>query len=142
LIQAFARLRREGWEVLRLFARNGNYDLDDMTSIFNLFEDYVIRREKYPLLPLTPNPVADRRIAKVYYTMLVQANAHDPVASFDMTTCMQNPELQWNSNTEIREVADNKTGMCMRKVYHKPQGKLAPITVQDIWEVLDARPFM
>ena len=142
VIQALGKVRREGWEVLRLFARNGDYDMDNLTGIFNLFEDYVLRRDRFPMLPTTPNPVVDRRISRVYYTLLVQFNEDDPVSRLDSVACGQDADLMWNTAPELKEVSKHKTGLCMRKLYHRPVGPLAPMTVTDIWDVLDARPFL
>lgn len=142
IIQALGKIRREGFEVLKLFAKNGTYDLEDMGDIFKLLEDYTVKRDRFPIIPVTPNPVVDKRIARVYYDLLLELNSGDPVARFDAQQCSADPDCIWNNVREIRERSQFKNGMCMRRNYIRPVGRLTPITIDDVWEVIDSRPFL
>jgi hypothetical protein len=141
-IQALSKMRREGFEVLKMFSKNGKYDLENMADIFALLEDYVLRKDKFPLLPMTPNPVVDKRLARVYYELLLELNAGDPVARLDCERCGEDPDNFWNNAKEIKEKSQFKNGICMRKNYIRPVGSLLPIKMEDIWEVIDSRPFL
>ncbi len=142
IIKALGRIRREGFEVLRLFSKNGKYDMSDMGSVFQLFEDYALRRDKYPMLPITPNPVVDKRISKAYHMMLAEVNYSDPVAKLGLQDCIQNPHTFWNNSLDLKLHTDHKEGMCMRKEYVRPQGSMEPVTLEDIWAVVDVRTFL
>lgn len=142
IIQSLSKMRREGFEVLKMFSKNGTYNLEDMGDIFKLMEDYVLRKDKFPLLPMTPNPVVDRRLARVYYELLLELNAGDPVARLDSEACEDNTDCFWNNAKEIKDKSQFKSGICMRKNYIRPEGSMLPIKLDDVWEVIDSRSFL
>ena len=142
IIKALGRIRREGFEVLRMFSQNGAYNMTDMGSVFQLFEDYALRRDKYPMLPITPNPVVDKRISKAYHMMLADVNYSDSVAKLGLHDCVQNPHTFWNNSLELKLHTEHKEGMCMLKEYRRPQGSMDPVTLDDIWGVVDVRTFL
>ena len=142
IIKALTTVRREGFEMLRLFSQHGKYDFEDMGSLFQLFEDYCLRKDRYPMLPVTPNQVVDTRISRAYHSMLANLNRTESAAVLGVAECETDASRFWHNSRDFKAYSGFPNGMCMCRDYKKPTGRLDPITLEDIWVVTDTRAFL